>query len=144
MYGDWGIQKEAAGLGSYWNVVVAKAMSTFSYSNPVNQILALGNNFYPNGVESIYDPLWTKYLTGVYNSYSDKVRWQAVFGNIDYGSDGSDGSKPKQGNVASQCIFELDERWKAMHCTYLPFYVPETSVLIDVVFIDTPLLGIYI
>ena len=127
----------AEGFGTYWNVLVAKTMSSFAYTNPVNQVFALGNNFYPNGVESMYDPLWQQMLTNVFNYEALRVKWQAVFGNIDYGSDGSDGTTPKQGNIVAQAMFNLDDRWKAMHCTYLPYFVPETQILIDVIFIDT-------
>ncbi len=141
IFGDWGVQVPAEGFGTYWNIMVAKTMSTFVYTYPVNQVIALGNNFYPNGVESIYDSLWTQYFSNVYSYDTIKVKWQAVFGNIDYGSDGSDGTTPKQGNVVAQALFETDERWLAMHCTYLTYTVPETYVTIDVIYIDTPLIG---
>lgn len=50
-------------------------------------MLALGDNFYDNGVASTDDALWEKAFRSVYMGYGPSlaVPWHPVFGNHDYG-----------------------------------------------------------
>jgi hypothetical protein len=77
--GDWGRngedhQKEVA---SQMNTVAAKASVDF--------IVSAGDNFYPRGVRSEYDPLWHFSFENIYTGFALQWDWYPVLGNHDYG-----------------------------------------------------------
>ncbi|MBW3466800.1 purple acid phosphatase family protein [Arthrospiribacter ruber] len=47
-------------------------------------IISSGDNFYPNGVRSILDPLWKYSFEDIYKSYHLQIDWYAILGNHDY------------------------------------------------------------
>eukprot|EP01038_Epipyxis_sp_PR26KG_P010456 gene10456-14044_t len=64
----------------------AFAMSDYAISNePPKFILALGDNFYPNGVQSVSDSLFKRFWIDVFLKYDSlRVPWRVVLGNHDY------------------------------------------------------------
>ena len=49
-------------------------------------IIALGDNFYTNGVASITDTMWETHWKQVYLQYANlNIPWHPIFGNHDYG-----------------------------------------------------------
>lgn len=67
---------------------VARAMANLAAnSTPAPSfVLALGDNFYVNGVANAYDVLWNYLWTDVYLRYPSLcIPWYAVLGNHDYG-----------------------------------------------------------
>lgn len=129
-----GNNNNGGGNGQYWNVLVANAMATYASSNPIEFLIALGDNFYNNGVASTTDSLWTSVYSNVYTQNSLQVPWYAVFGNHDYGSNNALGS------IQAQMDFS-DGRWNAGQCYMKTFNVPGTSDYVDIVFIDTTAMG---
>jgi tartrate-resistant acid phosphatase type 5 len=92
--GDWGDpgrgQKE-----------VARAMADLARQTPQNFIVSVGDNFYPQGVASVDDPLWNAAFREVYSDPSLACPWYAVLGNHD-----------RHGNVDAEIEFEkMDPRW---------------------------------
>lgn len=47
-------------------------------------IISTGDNFYPNGVRSVHDPLWKYSFEDIYKSYHLQIDWYAILGNHDY------------------------------------------------------------
>ena len=81
---------------------VARAMATWVDGHgAANFILALGDNFYPNGVRSVTDESWrTKWEHVFLRDFPQlRVPWQAILGNHDY-----------KGNFAAQLAFTSHAR----------------------------------
>jgi tartrate-resistant acid phosphatase type 5 len=76
--GDWGR------CGEYFQTEVAEQMARASVSSDADFIISTGDNFYPNGVASVNDPLWDKSYEKVYHQYSLQKDWYVVLGNHDY------------------------------------------------------------
>jgi len=79
--GDWGRN------GEYNQVEVAKQMGNWGKANPNNFIISVGDNIYPKGVVSEYDPAWHYSFENVYTAHSLQVDWFSVLGNHDYAAD---------------------------------------------------------
>eukprot|EP01041_Mallomonas_annulata_P012253 gene12253-25750_t len=124
--------------GSYWSVLVAKAMATYADANPADFLIALGDNFYNNGVASTTDSLWTSLYTNVYNYDSLQIPWYAIFGNHDYGSNKGAGSLQAQIDFG---VYKFDNRWNAGHCYMNSYTVPNSETTVDIVYIDSTLIA---
>lgn len=122
------------GQNTYTSVLVAQAMAKYATSTPADFLLALGDNFYNNGVASVEDALWTTYYKNVYNFDSLIIPWYAILGNHDYGSNKG------AGNIQAQLDYN-DGRWHAGHCYMQSFTIPNTAVTVDIVFVDSTLLA---
>eukprot|EP01041_Mallomonas_annulata_P000624 gene624-1208_t len=120
--------------GEYWSVLIAKAMANYASTYPADFLIALGDNFYNNGVSSTTDSLWTSVYTNVYNYDSLQIPWYAIFGNHDYGTNKGIGS------LDAQIEFE-DNRWHAGHCYMQSMKLPNSETAIDIVFIDSTLIA---
>jgi len=120
---------------SYWAPVVAAAMATYAETYPADFLVALGDNFYNNGVSSTDDELWTTYYSNVYYYDSLQVPWYAIFGNHDYG-----GNKNSAGSLDAQIEYD-DGRWHAGHCYMQTYTVPSSGVTVDIVFVDSTLIA---
>jgi len=124
--------------GTYWSVLVAAAMGNYASANPVSFLIALGDNFYDTGVTSTTDSLWTSVYTNVYSADSLQVPWYAIFGNHDYGSNKGAGSLQAQIDYGE---YHMDNKWSAGHCYMKSFTIPDSTATLEVVFIDTTLIG---
>jgi hypothetical protein len=73
---------------TYQNAI-GKAMIVYSKTTKPKCIIALGDNFYSDGVASTSDSLWTSNWKNIYlpnnDSNSLAVPWYPIFGNHDYG-----------------------------------------------------------
>lgn len=78
--GDWGRN------GEYNQLEVARQMGTWAAHNPNNFVLSLGDNFYPRGVVSEFDPLWQHSFENIYTAHSLQCDWYPILGNHDHGS----------------------------------------------------------
>src|ERR1700761_2908731 len=79
--GDWGRN------GEYDQTEVAKQMGSWATTHPNNFVISVGDNFYPLGVVSEFDPLFHYSFESIYTSHSLQCDWYPVLGNHDYGSD---------------------------------------------------------
>ena len=76
--GDWGR------YGDYYQKAVANQLSSAVTGVGASFIISTGDNIYPNGVISEYDPAWKYAYEDVYNSYPTHINWYVVLGNHDY------------------------------------------------------------
>jgi predicted phosphodiesterase len=121
--GDWGR------CGELNQNEVAKQLAFFSEESKASFIISTGDNFYPDGVASINDPLWDKSFENVYTQYSLQKNWYVVLGNHDY----------KTNPQAEIDYSKKSVRWK-MPYNYYSFKIPisiDTSVKALFVFIDS-------
>jgi len=76
--GDWGERNPN-------QEKVAFAMSEVVKENNCSFVISTGDNFYPNGVKSIYDKKWNYVFEDVYHYESlQNKRWYITAGNHDY------------------------------------------------------------
>lgn len=80
LMGDWGRN------GDDHQKSVAAQMSKTVVEGSVDFVVAAGDNFYPAGVISEFDPLWKYSFEDIYNAYPLQCDWYPVLGNHDYGS----------------------------------------------------------
>lgn len=77
-----------ADFGSQSDTVrkIAKAMHQYAIKNSTpNIILGLGDNFYPSGVSSVSDPLFSSCWADIFLKYDTlRVPWKMILGNHDY------------------------------------------------------------
>lgn len=76
--GDWG-------SGSKGQKQVARVMIDKYRKDGAEAVLGTGDNFYPQGVESTIDPLWSTRFETVYPSDQLPIPFWATLGNHDYG-----------------------------------------------------------
>merc|ERR1719453_1406969 len=79
MHGDWG-------WNSFNQTLTAYEMSTWAWVVNAQFVIALGDNFYDDGVTSTHDELWDTAFHDIYSSKPLHVPWFAVLGNHDYHS----------------------------------------------------------
>ena len=79
--GDWGRN------GEYDQLEVAKQMGIWGTEHPLDFVISVGDNFYPKGVVSEFDPLWHYSFENIYTAHSLQCDWYPVLGNHDYHSD---------------------------------------------------------
>ena len=123
-------------------VAVAHAMGTFS--NITNKkpsfIVALGDNFYSNGVSSSHDSLWDTLWKNVYLNYSDlNVNWIPVLGNHDYGS----GQQGVQAQLDRAAEHDNDDLWDMPATNFSKrFNIPGArDAWVAMIFVDTTTLA---
>jgi acid phosphatase len=93
--GDWG-EKGSAGQRR-----VADAMRQTARQTAPRFVISLGDNFYRNGVSSIYDPQWQASFESLYEDPALLCPWYAVLGNHDH-----------RGNIDAQMEYaRIDSRW---------------------------------
>uniref|UniRef100_A0A1A8FSJ1 Tartrate-resistant acid phosphatase type 5 n=2 Tax=Nothobranchius korthausae TaxID=1143690 RepID=A0A1A8FSJ1_9TELE len=128
--GDWG------GL-PYPPYVTAVQKTTANEMNAVAErmgadfILALGDNFYYRGVESVDSPRFQETFESVYAAKSLRVPWYVLAGNHDHA-----------GNVKAQIDYSLkSDRWKFPSYYYeLNFRIPNTGKTLTIIMLDTVVL----
>ena len=93
LMGDWG--KPGSGLDS-----VSAQMAIVADFLSIDFLLTAGDNFYPDGVDSVTDPYWNVY-TDNFNQSSLQVPWYISVGNHDH-----------HGSIQAQIDYsDIDERW---------------------------------
>jgi tartrate-resistant acid phosphatase type 5 len=94
--GDWGRN------GEDHQKLVAEQMGKVASVASVDFIVATGDNFYPRGVASEFDPLWRYSFEDIYKDFSLQWDWYPVLGNHDYG-----------GNPDAQVAYsKISRRWQ--------------------------------
>ena len=94
--GDWGRQ------GEFNQRAVAAQMGRVARRLDAAFILALGDNFYPSGVQSVNDPQWRTSFEDVYTAHALHVDWYVALGNHDY-----------DGDVQAQVDYsQVSRRWR--------------------------------
>lgn len=94
--GDWGR------VGEDHQIPVANQMAKVAEAIDRDFIISTGDNFYPRGVASEFDPLWKSSFEDVYKAFALQWDWYSVLGNHDYG-----------GNPDAQVAYsKISRRWR--------------------------------
>jgi tartrate-resistant acid phosphatase type 5 len=121
--GDWGR------VGEDHQIPVAKQMGKTAEEINRDFIISTGDNFYPRGVMSEFDPLWKASFEDIYKAFSLQWDWYSVLGNHDYG-----------GNPDAQVAYsKISRRWR-MPARYFSktFAIDgDTTNQVLIAFIDT-------
>ncbi|KAG4148842.1 hypothetical protein ERO13_D05G308700v2 [Gossypium hirsutum] len=115
--GDWGRK------GFYNQSEVAFQMGRIGEKLKIDFVISTGDNFYDNGLTSVYDPAFRDSFTNIYTAKGLQKPWYSVLGNHDY-----------RGNVEAQLnpiLRSVDKRWICMRS-----FVLKTE-LVDIFFVDT-------
>jgi tartrate-resistant acid phosphatase type 5 len=121
--GDWGRN------GADHQKEVALQMGKTAYEIRSQFTIATGDNFYPSGVISQWDPLFKYSFEDIYTAFSLQWDWYPVLGNHDY----------KSNPDAEVAYSKISRRWK-MHARYYSELIAipgDTSSKILFLFIDT-------
>jgi tartrate-resistant acid phosphatase type 5 len=130
LMGDWGRNGEDR------QKQVAQQMGKTAAEASVDFIIAAGDNFYPKGVISEFDPHWKYSYEDIYTAFSLQWDWYPVLGNHDYGA-----------NPDAQIAYsKISRRWQ-MPSRYYSKKISihgDTTQQILIAFIDTtPLIPNY-
>lgn len=121
--GDWGRN------GADHQKEVAQQMGKTATEINAQFVIATGDNFYPSGVISEWDPLWKYSFEDIYTDFHLQWDWYPVLGNHDYKS-----------NPDAQVKYSgISRRWKmpARYYSKKFFINGDTSQAVLIAFIDT-------
>ncbi len=108
-------------------LAVAAAMETVALAKPLDFVLALGDNFYPDGVSSVDDPQWKTSFEDIYIGEGLKdIPWYAILGNHDYLSNPD----------AEVAYSKVNSQWRMPH-RYYTITITTKSQKVRLVVIDT-------
>ncbi|WP_207429760.1 tartrate-resistant acid phosphatase type 5 family protein [Pedobacter sp. SYSU D00535] len=123
LMGDWGRN------GEDHQRQVAVQMGKTAAELKADFIISTGDNFYPSGVVSEYDPLWKTSFEDIYTAFSLQWDWYPILGNHDY----------KSNPDAQVAYSKISRRWKMPARYYSKkFYINgDSSKQVLIAFIDT-------
>lgn len=126
--GDWGRN------GDYHQKTVAEQMSKAAATVDAKFIVAVGDNFYPSGVQSVQDPQWKYSYEDIYASYPLNREWYVALGNHDY-----------KGNIQAQIDYAAISRRWVMPAPYYSrkIKLEDGSLLLLVVMDTNPFIDSY-
>lgn len=88
-------------VGNYYQKDVAREMGHATVALEAEFIVSVGDNFYPNGVQSTQDYHWLSSYEAIYTDPSLYTDWYVALGNHDY-----------RGNVQAQIDYSnISRRW---------------------------------
>ena len=126
--GDWGMD------GNYFQRQVGHSMGAWAEHLNSQFVVAVGDNFYDKGVQSVTDPLWKSCYEDIYVAPSLHRPWYAVMGNHDYG-----------GVPQAQIDYSaVSKRWRMPARYYSQSMTTPDGSAVDMFFLDTaPMLAGY-
>lgn len=128
VFGDWGRQGELdqGEVAAQMGVAAQKLRARF--------VIAVGDNFYENGVTSVSDDHWQKSFENVYTAPSLQVPWNAILGNHDY-----------HANCDAQIAYsKMSSRWRMPARYYLQSHQLDANTTADFFYLDTtPMIKAY-
>lgn len=127
-FGDWG-------WNSFNQSLTAYEMGVMAWVIDAQFIVALGDNFYADGVTDTQDSLWEEVYHDIYTAESLQVPWYPILGNHDY-----------HGNVIAQVersYTQGEHIWKMPSTYYTMNYKVPGGGIMSIVYIDTCLLDPY-
>jgi tartrate-resistant acid phosphatase type 5 len=87
--------------GQFFQQEVADQMGKAAATIESDFVVAVGDNFYPNGVQSTQDYSWIASFESIYTNYNLQTPWYVALGNHDY-----------RGNIQAQIDYsKLSSRW---------------------------------
>lgn len=118
-----------------YQVAVSKALGNWASANSPDFVIALGDNFYTDGVASTSDEMWSTHWKQVYLGYSNlNIPWYPVLGNHDYGGGSS--------YVQAQLDYaKIDSTWQMNGKNYSQYFSIPDGGTVAIIFIDTTTLA---
>ncbi|XP_064626660.1 tartrate-resistant acid phosphatase type 5-like [Lineus longissimus] len=128
--GDWGGLPYSP-FSTAIERAIAKQMAKVSSNIDSQFLLALGDNFYFDGVVNVHDPRFHETYEDVFTHDSLQTPWYLVAGNHDH-----------RGNVTAQILYsQVSKRWNYPDYYYTMSYpIPNSKKTVRFVMIDTILL----
>lgn len=132
-FGDWG------GMPIYPYVTIAQEVCSHQMGENAKEfkpefVLAIGDNFYDDGVKNVHDPRFKNTFEDVYDQESLMVPWHVVAGNHDW-----------RGNVSAEVAYSnisKHGRWHFPSYFYTTTHtLPNTNITVEIVMIDTIVLA---
>ncbi|XP_076001342.1 tartrate-resistant acid phosphatase type 5a isoform X2 [Genypterus blacodes] len=128
--GDWG----GVSFPPYVTPVekaTAREMGIVATQMGADFVLALGDNFYYTGVDSVDSPRFEDTFESVYTAKSLRIPWYVLAGNHDHA-----------GNVRAQIEYShKSNRWRFPYYYYeLNFRIPNTGKTLSIIMLDTVML----
>ena len=121
VFGDWGRNGEKDQHD------VAVQMGVAAHEIGAQFIIAVGDNFYENGVATVDDHQWQTSFEKVYTAPSLQVRWQAILGNHDY-----------NGNCDAQIAYSrVSHRWNMPARYYTRTERIDAATEVEFFYLDT-------
>jgi acid phosphatase len=121
LVGDWGRNGEPD------QMAVAKQMGIAGHQTSAKFVVAVGDNFYENGVKSVDDKQWQTSFENVYTAPSLQVPWWSILGNHDY-----------HGNCDAQIEYsKTSKRWNMPARYYTRTEKIDAGNVVDFFYIDT-------
>lgn len=119
--GDWGHN------GHFYQKDVAHQLEIAMFQTDGDFTISTGDNFYPNGVASVNDPLWQSAYEDIYHGPHTFEPWYVVLGNHDY-----------LGNAQAQLDYsKKSQRWNLPARYYSKTFTLKGGEQILMVFLDT-------
>jgi tartrate-resistant acid phosphatase type 5 len=113
--------------GDYYQKDVATQMTKAAATLDSDFVISVGDNFYPNGVQSTQDLQWTTSFESVYSSHQLQNDWFVTLGNHDY-----------NGNIQAQIDYsKISRRWQLPNHYYKKIIELKNGSKMLLVFIDT-------
>ncbi|MGI8952444.1 MAG: metallophosphoesterase [Chitinophagaceae bacterium] len=121
--GDWGRH------GEFYQKAVADKLADAIAGIGASFIISTGDNLYPNGVVSEYDPSWQSSFENVYARHETHVNWYVALGNHDY----------KSNPDAEVAYSKISQRWNmpARYFSIKKRIGKDTTKTAEFFFIDT-------
>ncbi|XP_033741991.1 tartrate-resistant acid phosphatase type 5-like [Pecten maximus] len=127
--GDWG-GTDTIPYKTTVEVNIAKQMGVLADTYAPQNILALGDNFYFDGVKNIMDKRFKQTYEDVFTSQSLMIPWHLIAGNHDH-----------NGNVSAQIAYSnINKRWNFPNFYYKMSLAVPGGATMDIIMIDTVLL----
>lgn len=128
IHGDWGWNSINQSLSAY-------EMGIYGSLIDNKFVVALGDNFYGDGVTDTHDELWDTLYHDIFIAPSLDVKWYGVLGNHDY-----------HGNIIAQVdrtVTSGERNWYMGGTYYSMDYKVNDGAILTIVYIDTCLLDPY-
>lgn len=114
-------------VGDYYQKDVAREMGHATIALDAEFILSVGDNFYPNGVQSTQDYHWISSFESIYKDPSLYTDWYVALGNHDY-----------RGNVQAQIDYSnISRRWNMPDRYYSKIFELDNGDKLLMVVMDT-------
>ncbi len=114
-------------VGDYYQRDVAREMGQATIVLDASFIVSVGDNFYPDGVESTQDYHWISSFEEIYKDPSLYRAWYVALGNHDY-----------RGNVQAQIDYsKVSRRWNMPDRYYSKKFKMENGKLLKMIVMDT-------
>jgi|SRR5436190_12602367 len=119
--GDWGMD------GNYFQRQVGHSMAAWAEHLDSRFVIAVGDNFYDAGVQSVTDPHWKRSFEDIYSAKALQTPWYAILGNHDYA-----GVPQAQIDYAA-----VSKRWRMPARYYSQSMTTPDGSAVDIFFLDT-------